>query len=51
MVCLHSISSREEWVLILYGSQHLHENRENLREFLDYSFLLTMFLVQKVYHE
>ena len=42
MICLHSIPSGEEWVLVLHGSQHPHEKRGDLREFPDYHFLLTM---------
>ena len=38
MNSLHSIPSGEEGVLVLHGSQHLHENSEDLREFLDYFF-------------
>ena len=42
MICLHSIPSGEEWVLVLHGSQYPHENSRDLREFPDNSFLVTM---------
>ena len=38
MICLHSIPSGEEWVLVLHSSQHSHENSEDLRESPDYCF-------------
>ena len=37
MICLHSIPSREEWVLVMHNSQHSHENSGSLREFPDKS--------------
>ena len=43
MIYLHSILSGEEWVLVLHGSQYPHETSGDLREFPDYSFLLTTF--------
>ena len=42
MICLHSIPSGEEWVLVLHGSQHPHETRGDLQEFPDHFFLVTM---------
>ena len=38
MICLHSIPSEEEWVLVLHRSQHPHENSGDLGEFPDYLF-------------
>ena len=50
MLCLHSIPSGEEWVLVLHGSQHLHENSGDLREFPDYFFSSDyVYTKQKIY--
>ena len=38
MICLHSIASGEEWVLVFHGSQHPHESSGDLQEFSDYFF-------------
>ena len=38
MICLQSIPSGEEWVLLLHGSQHLRENSSDLQKFPDYVF-------------